>query len=109
MNTYYEHIQDNKSGLQLSDHGNFVYPSHFHHKIELFILKSGEMTVSCNGSVYNLTGNSVAFFNSYDVHEYLSQSENLVGFCVIIPPAYAMRFAERNKNKKVKKPNVYKP
>ncbi len=107
MNGYYEHERDNLTGLNILESKNFIYPAHFHHKIELFVLKSGELTVTVNGVEYNLSSGSIALFNSYDVHSYNYQSPNLKGFCLIIPPDSALRFFERNKNKTAKNPVIF--
>ena len=107
MNGYYEHERDNSTGLNILESKNFIYPAHFHYKIELFVLKSGELNVAVNGVEYNLTSGSIALFNSYDVHSYNYQSPNLKGFCLIIPPDSASRFFERNKNKTAKNPVIF--
>ena len=99
MNVYYEHERDTINDLNVLESKNFIYPAHYHHKIELFVLKSGELNVAVNGESYNLKSGSIAFFNSYDVHSYNYQSPNVIGFCLIIPKDYALRFFERNKNK----------
>ena len=107
MNGYYEHERDSLTGLNILESKNFIYPAHFHYKIELFVLKSGELNVAVNGVEYNLTSGSIALFNSYDVHSYNYQSPNVIGFCLIIPPDSALRFFERNKNKTAKNPVIF--
>ncbi len=106
MNGYYEHERDNLNDLTVMGNKSFIYPAHFHQKLELFILKSGEMEVVCNGKKHLLDSGSIAFFNSYDVHAYNYQSQNLDGFCLIIPQDYASKFVERNKNKTAKNPII---
>ena len=107
MNGYYEHERDVLNDLNILESKNFIFPAHFHHKLELFILKSGEVNVAVNGESYSLTSGSIAFFNSYDVHSYNYQSPNTTGVCLIIPREVALRFFERNKNKSAKIPVIY--
>ena len=107
MNGYYEHERDTLNDLNILESKSFIYPAHFHHKIELFVLKSGELNVAVNGVEYNLTSGSIALFNSYDVHSYNYQSPNLKGFCLIIPPDSVSRFFDRNKNKTTKNPVIF--
>ena len=106
MNGYYEHERDNLNDLNIMCSKSFIYPAHFHHKIELFVLQKGEIRVVRNGDEYTLTSGSIALFNSYDVHSYEEQSKDLKGYCLIIPPDYAFKFFERNKNKTAKTPII---
>lgn len=107
MNGYYEHERDNLNDISIMSSKSFLYPAHFHHKIELFILKTGKLSVVCNGKGYELTSGSIALFNSYDVHSYDYQSSFLEGFCLIIPPELVNKFFARNKNKSAKTPVIF--
>lgn len=102
MNSFYEHNQDTQKSLYLTKGKFFIYPAHFHHKVELFILKKGNVDITCNGKVFKLNDGCIAFFNSYDVHSYDVQLYPADAFCLIIPPELAVRFLERSKGKILK-------
>lgn len=106
MNGFYEDIQDNIKTLYVQDEDSYLFPAHFHHKIEIFILKKGFVSISCNGKSYDLTDGSIAFFNSYDMHSYDVQDEKVEGYCIIIPSEYSARFTESIKNKQIKCPVI---
>lgn len=109
MNGFYEHYQDNNPNLHVTAVKFFLFPAHFHQKIEVFILKQGAVSVTCNGNTFNLNDGDIAFFNSYDVHSYCNQTNAVTAFCIIIPSEFAMRFFERNKNKSIKCPIIRNP
>ena len=102
MNGFYEYYRDDKKNLVVYEGKSFIFPAHFHHKIELFILSEGIVKVTCNEKTYELDEGCIAFFNSYDVHSYDEQSSNTKGYCLIIPAEYFARFCKRIQNKQVK-------
>lgn len=79
------------------------YKAHFHSGIEVFILQDGEYKIKVNDENYTLKGNSVAFFSSYDVHEYIGTvSENFNSKVVIFPFTFCEEFISRHKNESIK-------
>lgn len=106
MKSFYEYERDSDDNVTLINGNKFLFPEHFHLMIEIFILSKGSCVVSCNGRNYSLNKNSVVFFNSYDIHSYLKQSDDLDGRCVLLPQEFATRFSKRNKNKKVVSPVI---
>ncbi len=106
MKSFYEYVRDSDDNIVVITGNKFLFPEHFHRRIEIFILSKGSCDVSCNGQNYPLSGGSIAFFNSYDIHSYLRQSDDLDGICVLLPQEFATRFSERNKNKKVAFPVI---
>ena len=109
MNIFYENDQDNRKSIHLKRGKNFLFPAHFHKKLELFLLKKGSVEISSNGKSYELTPGFIAFFNSYDMHSYNKETTDIDAYCLIIPTEYASRFCERNKNKALGSPVIYDP
>lgn len=108
MNSFYEHRRDTNEKITVLSGGHFVFPAHFHHHLELFIMKKGNISISCNGKNYDLNGGSIAFFNSYNIHSYFAQPSAILGYCIIIPTECAVNFTKRNKNKSIISPVIRK-
>jgi len=104
MKSFYEQDRDSENGLKILPRGNFLFPSHFHSKTEIFILTQGKCVVTCNGISYQIDGGSIVFFSSYDIHSYDYQSDDTKGFCIITPTDYTERFYKRNVNKRISYP-----
>lgn len=107
MKSFYEYKRDSDDNIALINGNKFLFPEHFHQMIEIFILSKGSCGISYNGQNYSLNEGSIVFFGSYDIHSYLSQSDDLDGRCILLPQEFATRFSERNKNKKVATPVIY--
>ena len=75
----------------------YVYPSHFHRRIELFILKKGSYKVGVNKNTYELNSGDVLFLDSFAVHSYIEPlSKELDAICLLIPRDYAVNFFSRH-------------
>lgn len=106
MHGFYEYNQDKLNKVSVHIGKWFLFPAHFHHRLEIFILKKGETTISCNGKSYQLSDGDIAFFNSYDLHSFDAQHQPIDAYCIIAPTELAPRFIERIKNKSIKSPVI---
>ncbi len=108
MKVFYEYFRDNDNKLVIvkRDKENYVYPSHFHRRIELFILRKGSYSVSVNKESYTLNGGDVLFLDSFAVHSYEGPLTNDIdAICILVPRDYAINFFSRH-NGTVKNPII---
>jgi len=101
MSGFYEQKQDNKKCIICAFGPKFTFPSHFHQKIEIFLLIEGSLDVSLNGMHYSLRSGDIMFFDSYDVHSYSKHDLDVKGLAIIIPLSSAKNFLSRKDGKKV--------
>ncbi len=83
------------------------FPPHFHINVEIFVVKEGEYDIFCNGKTYSMQKNSIAFFDSYDVHGYTTkQGENAKNLLFILPFPYLEKFLAARKKQKLSSPII---
>lgn len=102
MSAFYEYFRDSDNNLVIVGSGdkNYVYPSHFHRRIELFLLKKGSYRVIVNKNSYTISSGDVLFLDSFAVHSYESPlTDDLDALCVLIPRDYAINFFSRHNGK----------
>ncbi|MBE5733635.1 MAG: AraC family transcriptional regulator [Clostridiales bacterium] len=106
MNSFYQQTQDDDNKVNFSLGPNFTFPAHFHQKVEIFFLLSGEFGVWKNGKHYTVKSGEIMFFDSYDVHTYDKRVCDVKGLVIIVPPTTAPSFFERKNGKRVVNPLV---
>ena len=109
MNSFYQESQDSENIINFNLGPNFTYPAHFHQKIEIFFLKSGEFGVWRNGVHYTLRSGDIMFFDNYDVHAYDVRTCIVSGIVLIIPNNVAQKFFARKGGKKIVNPLISDP
>ena len=107
MKAYYETSRESVKTVSAHRNVNHTYKAHFHSHIELLLVNKGAIPVTCNGKSYVVKEGQIAFFNSYDIHEYepyrLDGQDNCV---VILPTRFCDKFLSKNKNLCVKEPII---
>jgi AraC-like DNA-binding protein/mannose-6-phosphate isomerase-like protein (cupin superfamily) len=76
--TFDERRGDGSRLFVLKTHRNLGYHSHFHDMIELYYIKSGEMSAIINGKKYSAQAGEILFSNSYVVHSYAESDADVV-------------------------------
>ncbi len=109
MNSYFELSQDNLKRVTVTKGKSFLFPSHFHQKLEVFILTKGNYYVSRNGKPLILSAGDIAVFDSYDIHSYDKFDGDIEGLVIIIPLNTAEKFFKRKGGKKIYNPIISDP
>ena len=105
MNSFYEKLRDDSLDLHISFNPANEFVSHFHRKLELFILYEGTITLTINGNSYNLKSGDIAVMDSYDIHSYTNgKIENAV--VIIVPLNSEIGFLKRKSSKKITTPII---
>lgn len=95
MKSFYDNLRDDKSYAILAKNRGTTYPSHFHAVFEIFIVKKGHFTCSCNGKVLHVTDNCIALFDHYDIHAFMEEkTPDSFQFILTVPPKYLNKFNE---------------
>lgn len=106
MNSYFESSQDNLKKVTVAKGPNFLFPPHFHQKIEIFILTKGKYKVSRNGKAIDLNSGDIVVFDSYDIHSYDKKEGDIEGLAIIIPPNTAEKFFKKKGGKRITTPLI---
>ncbi len=100
MNAYFEKLREDEDDFVIQENNNTDFPLHYHSSIEVVIVKSGSFDVICNGVQYQLNKNSIAFFDSYDIHGYIREGkENREDYVLIIPTKYYLEYKKKYEKK----------
>ncbi|MBR2376909.1 MAG: helix-turn-helix transcriptional regulator [Clostridia bacterium] len=107
MKSFFEKRRDDNQRVDVQWHGKRIFPPHFHSNLEIFIVKDGSYTVSCNNKSYKVTSGDVFIFESFDVHSYdLKLTEICDDVVFIIPYKYLGNFNEFLNGKSIKNPHL---
>lgn len=91
MHADYESEQDRNADIYVSKGTVHGCNPHYHQKIELLYIVSGDVDVMINAEKNTLHSGEMAISESYDVHQYLT-NHNAVQLVVIFPPAYTLGY-----------------
>ncbi len=101
MDSYFETFRDKNNQIDFQTHVNeYNYETHFHHSIEILMVKKGKVSVFFNGEKKEVLKGNVFFFNSYDIHGYEGNGD-ILAYTLIIPSVYLVEFKNQYKNKKI--------
>lgn len=81
---YYESIESFKTKNFISSIGKTIYPSHFHHMIEMTYMKVGWTNSVINGKKYFADTDQILFVPEYYPHSYATSND--ARRMVLIPP-----------------------
>lgn len=110
MKAFHEQFREEDTNIVVQRSTNHTFKAHFHINVEILIVKKGQTTITCNGSEYMLTDGMIAFFDSYDIHEYFSHYSPDTDDCLlVIPLKYLDKFIKIKKSGKVINPVIYNP
>jgi len=104
MKAYHEKIREQEEKLSVQFGQIGAFPTHFHNNLEIYLLKSGEREIFCNGKSYLMRSGSLAFFDSYDFHGYGVKESGVQDVTLIIPYKYAERFNAKRNNLRAENP-----
>ena len=94
---YYEYYRSGKKGYDATS-GDIEYPAHFHHNLEVCVMRSGERDMCIGGKQIHAKAPCVAVVDSFVVHSYgKGDGEH----CVIVIPydmLYEFNQIRRGKN-----------
>lgn len=82
---YYEKNRDDDKRILIHRSRDHTYPAHFHTHLELFLLKSGEYTLTLDGKSEKMQGGDIAVIDSFTVHGY-RRTREVADDCVVIIP-----------------------
>lgn len=82
---YYEKTRDDDNRILIQRSRDHTYPAHFHTHLEVFLLKSGEYTLTLDGKSERIQGGDIAVIDSFAVHAYQRIEEGADDCVVIIP------------------------
>ena len=99
MKAFHEQYREENSQLIIQRSTNHTFNPHFHINVELLIVKNGKTKITCNGTEYVLTDGMIAFFDSYDIHEYVTYPFPNTDDCLLVIPLKML--AKFNKIKKI--------
>lgn len=71
---------------------------HFHHQIELLVVKKGELSVTINDVHKTVTRGAICISDSYDPHTYKVLTEGTVGHVFIVPKKIIPDYCTKTKN-----------
>ena len=107
MKSFFEKNRDDNQIISIQRQGKRIYPSHFHSNLEIFIVKDGKYTVTCNNKSYEITSGDVFVFESFDVHSYdVKITENSCDVVFIVPYKYLANFNEFKQGKSIQNPLI---
>ena len=106
MKAFYEKQRDDDDELNFNDDGRFAFPLHFHESIEVFVLLKGEYNIFLNGSNIFVKGGQTVIIDSYDMHEYVGNNENVQGFVILIPSRLQAPLRDLKKNRILSSPLI---
>lgn len=94
---FYEKDREDDNRVHTSRSRPHGYPSHFHANLELFILKSGNYTLTINGIKYDIGAGDIAVCDCYDIHDYkcIEQGDDCV---IVIPFRLLDKYNHKRKN-----------
>lgn len=73
--SYYENVQDVQTENLISSIGQTIYPSHFHHKVEMTYMKVGSTHSVINGKKYFADTDMILFVPEYYPHSYATSPD----------------------------------
>lgn len=73
--SYYENVQDGQTDNIISSIGPTIYPSHFHHKVEMTYMKEGSTHSIINGKKYFADTDTILFVPEYYPHSYATSPD----------------------------------
>ena len=108
MKAYHEQLREESSKLILQRSTNHTFNPHFHINVELLIVKKGKTKIICNGTEHLLTDGMIAFFDSYDIHEYVTYPIDSTDDCLLVIPLKMLNnFNKIRKSGKIINPVFY--
>lgn len=108
MKAYHEQLREESESLIIQRSTNHTFNPHFHINVELLIVKKGKTKITCNGMEYLLTDGMIAFFDSYDIHEYVTYPADNTDDCLLVVPLKMLdNFNKIRKSGKIINPVFY--
>lgn len=105
MKSFYEKDRE-YTELDMQRNIRHEYPAHYHHTLEVFILKKGSYDLLINENRYHCGDDCIAIVDSYDVHAYERKAPVGDDCIVFIPYKYLTRFNARRKGMRIAQPVI---